>query len=645
MPETCRQSAQAATCSHAFVCGYNMIEATGATGTFTLAVLVAVCMQVACTYIRLPPIVLWLLAGMALGPFGLHLIHVESMSGALPILIELGLAVILFEGGLNMDLRALRQHGWVVGHLIFIGPVITITLGGWTAHMLTGMDWYLAMLLGALASIGGPTVIAPIVRQVRLDRELRHILMAEAILVEAVGAIAAIILLQLVMTPELGPAGLLQLLLVKCAIGAAIGWSGSWLLSRALSSPWLMDPELRTISTLACTWGLFVLADSLSAQAGLLAVLVAGATLQREDLPDIQRLRNFKASLSVLLVSVLFVLLAARLDLSLLARHAVEGLALFAMLALVIRPMVALFSSLGSRLAAGQIAFLAGMAPRGIVVAGMTSLFTLILMERGHPNAETMQALLYIIIIASVIVYGFAGKPLSRLLNVEGGDDRSLLVIGGGQFGAEVGRALSDDREVRFLDLNAEVVNSLHRAGFAAVRGNALDPLYMGLIHAEEVSGVLIMTGSSDHNLLIARLAHDEFHIREIYVTLQEGDEEKHARLIHQLQARRLFAKPYNFTYWNDQAMRKRLVYENCTVEPDSGLIGHRLADVRIPHGVQPLVIVRNGQTYVPHDDFRLQAGDDIRMLLRPERIQEGQPLLFPPGQIRHSPRQRRRAA
>lgn len=622
-----------------------MIEATNATAVFAIAVLVAVCMQVASTHIRLPPIVLWLLAGMALGPFGFHLIHVEAVSDALYVLIELGLAIILFEGGLNLNLRALREHGWIVGRLVLLGPLVTTAGGGWAAHALTGMDWPLSLLLGALAAIGGPTVIAPIVQQLRLDRELRHILVGEAMLVEAVGAILAIVMLQLVITPTLEVTSLLQVLFMKCAIGAVVGWTGAWLLSKALSSPWLMDPELRTISTLACAWGLFVLADSLSAQAGLLAVLVAGATLQREDLPDIQRLRNFKASLSVLLISVLFVLLAAGLDLSVLVKHITAGASLFIILALIIRPVVALLAGLGSKLTGRQIVFLAGMAPRGIVVAGITSLFTLILMENGHPGAELMQALLYIIIVVSVMVYGFAGKPMSRWLEVEGCDDRSLLVIGGGQFGAEAGRALSDDREVRFLDLNAQVANSLHRAGFAAVRGNALDPLYMGLIHAEEVSAVLIMTGSSDHNLLIARLAHDEFHIRDIYVTLQEGDEEKHARLIHQLQTKRLFAKPYNFTYWNDQAMRKRLVYETRTVIENSGLIDQRLADVRIPHGVQPLAIARDGQTHIPHDNFILQAGDEIRMLLRPERIQEGQPLIFPPKSEHRSPATQEQAA
>jgi len=172
----------------------------------------------------------------------------------------------------------------------------------------------------------------------------------------------------------------------------------------------------------------------------------------------------------------------------------------------------------------------------------------------------------------------------------------------------------------------------MKRAGFPAVRGNALDPLYLGMIHAEEVSAVLIMTGSTDHNMLIARLAYDEFHVRDIYVTMQEGDEGKHKRLTHQLQAKRLFAKPYNFTYWNDQAYRKRLLYEARTVEQESLLIGEKMVDARIPHGVQPIAIVREGKTLIPHDNLIFEAGDEIKLLMRPERTEEGQALILPPS-------------
>jgi len=217
-------------------------------------------------------------------------------------------------------------------------------------------------------------------------------------------------------------------------------------------------------------------------------------------------------------------------------------------------------------------------------------------------------------------------------LGIDGGDDRSVLIIGGGQIGAEVGRALGEDREVRFLDLNSEVISSLKYSGYDAVCGNALDPLYWEIIHAEEIGCTLVMTGSSDHNMLIARLAHEQFHIPEIYVTLQEHDEDKHASMIHQLQTRRLFAKPYKFTYWNDQAYRKRLIYESLHIEPDSLLIGERMADVRIQHGVQPITVIRDGQTLVPHDALVFEAGDEIKMLMRPERVQEGLPLILPPA-------------
>jgi len=603
----------------------------GATRAFVTAVLVAVVTQAFSNRIRLPPILFWLLAGMLLGPWGVHILFVEDIQPALHTLIELGLAIIMFEGGLNLNLRALKKYGSVIVKLLLLGPLITMFIGGLAAHELTGMGWPMALLFGALISVGGPTVILPIVRQIQIDRKLRHILTSEAMLIDAMGAILAIVMLQVVMAPSMGIEETLATLVVKFLIGSGVGWAGGWLLSRLLYSEWLKDAELRSITTLAATWGIFLTADSLSSQAGLLAALIAGTTLQQSDLPDIQRLKYFKASLSILLVSVLFVLLAADLDLSLIGRELWSGLAIFGLLALIARPLSAWLSSLGSDLSQGQVIFLSGMAPRGVIAAAITSLFSLILMEQGHNDVGILQALVYITIIASVLLYGLLARPMSQWLGVDGGKERSLLIIGGGQMGAEVGRMFAEDREVRFLDLNEEVVQNLKRAGYQAIQGNALDPISMDIAHAEEVSAIIVMTGSSDHNLLIAQLAHDEFHVRDIYIALQEGDESKHRRMLQQLQARRLFGKPYHFTYWNDQAYRKRLVYEVHLVEDGSGLAGHRLVDARIPHGVQPLAIMRDGQIHISHDDFRLAAGDNIWLLLRPNRTREGQALLLPP--------------
>jgi len=602
------------------------------TETFVIAVLLAVTSQALANHLRLPAIVLWLAGGMLLGPFGLHLLDIAAIQPAIETLIELGLAVILFEGGLNLNLRALREQGWVVGRLVLLGPLITMLLGGGLLHLISGLPWDISLLFGALVAVGGPTVIIPIVRQTRLDRKLRHILTGEAMLIDAVGAMLAIVMLQIVISPSFNVQSILPALAVKFIAGIACGWIGGRLLILMLSNHWLKDAELHPAATLAVVWALFHLSNHISEQAGLMAVLVAGAVLQHRQLADIQRLRHFKGSLATLLIGMLFVLLAAGLNLGNAVNHLGQGLLLFLALFFIIRPLVVVSSVFGSDLSSGQSKFLASMAPRGVVAAAITALFVVIMDRAGIPGGEMLEALVYIIIILSVLVYGLLASPLSRRFNVEGSNERSVLIVGGGQIGAELGRTLSDDREVRFLDLNAELISHLQRSGFQAVRGNALDPMYMEIIHAEEIGVVVAMTGSSDHNLLIAQMVRDNFHPPEIYVALQPDDDKKQSRMIQHLGARRLFAKPYNFTYWNDQAYRKRLIYETRVIDPDSPLIGLRMAEMRIPHGVQPMVIVREGKTHLPHDDFRFAGGDEIKVLMRPERMQEGQPLILPPA-------------
>ena len=214
-----------------------MGPATSPTETFVVAVLVAVTAQMAAARMQFPAIFFWLVAGMALGPYGLHLLHVESLQPALHTLIELGLAVILFEGGLNLNLKALKQHGWVVGLLLVFGPALNMLVGGGALHLISGLDWPMCLLFGSLVAAGGPTVIMPILRQVRLNRAVGAILASEAMLVDAIGAILAIVMLEVVISPKVTPVWLARVLLTKFVVGGSVGFICGWLLSRLLVSP------------------------------------------------------------------------------------------------------------------------------------------------------------------------------------------------------------------------------------------------------------------------------------------------------------------------------------------------------------------------------------------------------------------------
>jgi len=385
-------------------------EAANPTSTFIIAVIIATTAQMVASRFRFPPILLWLLAGMALGPFGLHVLHVETIEPALHTLIELGLAIILFEGGLNLNLKALRENGWVVGRLVLIGPVLTMLIGGAAAHLLVGMDWLLALLFGALVSVGGPTVILPIVRQMRLGRNISHVLTAEAMLIDVIGAILAIVVLQVALTLNMDAASIAQDIFYKTAVGIVLGLGGGRMLAWLLTSQWARDFEIRSVLTLSSAWAVFLLADAVSAQAGLLAMLMMGAVLQRMEIHDIQRLKHFKGSLSMLLISVLFVLLAANMDVSVMLDYLWPGLLLFLILAIVVRPLIVFLSTLGSRLSRRETLYLSGMAPRGVVSAGITSLFALILHGHGYVQSDMLMALAYIIIIVSVLIYSLGQR-------------------------------------------------------------------------------------------------------------------------------------------------------------------------------------------------------------------------------------------
>ncbi|MGH2413042.1 MAG: cation:proton antiporter, partial [Microcystaceae cyanobacterium] len=285
-----------------------------------IAVLAGISAQVVAEYLKVPSIVFLLLFGILLGPDGLSLLHPHHLGAGLEVLVALSVAIILFEGGLNLSLRDLGQVSGSLRNLVTLGILITLMGGGMAAHWLAEFPWPIAFLYAALVVVTGPTVISPLLKQVSVDKRIATLLEGEGVLIDPVGAILAVVVLETILntnTPvETDVIEIVSGLVLGLGIGAAIGATSGWLLSLILKRASFISEDLKNLVVLAGVWGLFGLAQMSRSESGLMATVIAGIVLNASSVPEERLLRRFKGQLTVLCVSVVFVLLAADLSIA-----------------------------------------------------------------------------------------------------------------------------------------------------------------------------------------------------------------------------------------------------------------------------------------------------------------------------------------
>ncbi|NEQ99654.1 MAG: sodium:proton antiporter, partial [Cyanothece sp. SIO2G6] len=264
---------------------------------------------------KIPSIVFLLLFGVLLGPSAANLIHPKYLGQeGLEVLISLAVAIILFEGGLTLDLRNLTKASKTLRNLVTMGSAIALVGGSLAAHYVGGFSWQLSYLYAALVIVTGPTVIGPLLQQVNVDRRIATVLEGEGVLIDPVGAFLAILVLNAIIEAP-NPTTLATNLLTRIAIGIAIGGTAGWGLGWILKQTHFLDENLKSLVVLAGVWSLFAFSQSVQEESGLMATVVAGLVLSKSDVPEQRSLKRFQGQLTVLGVSVLFILLAADLSL------------------------------------------------------------------------------------------------------------------------------------------------------------------------------------------------------------------------------------------------------------------------------------------------------------------------------------------
>ncbi|NEQ44205.1 MAG: sodium:proton antiporter [Leptolyngbya sp. SIOISBB] len=494
-----------------------------------LTVLAGISAQVIGEYLKVPSIIFLLIFGIGLGPDGAELIRPSELGIGLEVLVSLSVALILFEGGLSLELKELDKVSNSLRNLVTTGVFVTLLGGGMAAHWLGEFPWSLAFLYASLVVVTGPTVINPLLRQVSVDRKVATLLEGEGVLIDPVGAILAVVVLDIILNGEADPLLIIAGLTVRLGTGALIGGVGGLILGVFLKQTQFLSEELRNLVVLASLWGLYGIAQEIQGESGLMAAVVAGIVLRALSVPDERLLRRFKGQLTILAVSVLFILLAA--DLSIASIFALgRGAVLTVMvLMLVVRPLNIVVCTAPSDLNWRQKIFLSWIAPRGIVSASVASLFAILLTERGISGGDAIKALVFLTIIITVLAQGLTASLLARGLGLAGRrEGNGAVIVGCNPLSLLIARLFQESGEtVTLIDTNPEACTPAQKANLPVLVNSALDTAVLEEAGIAAAATLLTITNNGDVNVVVAQQAQEEFQLPRIVAVMPKEDTEK----------------------------------------------------------------------------------------------------------------------
>ncbi|WP_430391762.1 cation:proton antiporter [Dyella sp. 20L07] len=474
--------------------------------------------------VKLPAILFLLLAGILLGPVG-GVVQPDKLLGPLlfPV-VSLAVALILFEGSLTLRFSELPGIGKVVRGLVTYGAVIAVLLLGVAAHYLAGLSWEVALLFGALTCVTGPTVIAPMLRTVRPNARIANTLRWEGIVIDPLGALFAVLVFEAIVSHQEGHT--IGVFLAVLACGTGIGLLAAWLLAMLLRRQ--MIPEyLQNYGTLVAVLLAFSLSNALAHESGLLAVTVMGIALGNMRGVHIDDILDFKENLTTLLVSVLFILLAARLSWPLPPGVLWSGVAIFIAAQLVVRPVTVAIASFGSTLSWRERALLAWVAPRGIVAAAVSALFALRLEALGMEGAKELVPLVFILIIGTVVLQSATARPLALWLKVSEPDPRGVLIYGSDEAARVVAHAL-DEAGFRVIvaDEHWEGIRLARMEGLTTFYGHPATAYAERHLDLTGIGRLLAMSSSRERNALACVYYRQEFGRGKVYRLQNEDAQE-----------------------------------------------------------------------------------------------------------------------
>ncbi|WP_299359564.1 sodium:proton antiporter [uncultured Paracoccus sp.] len=481
---------------------------------------------------RMPAIVLMLAAGLALGPVTGLLVPSRDLGSLVGPMISLAVSVILFEGGLTLSFKKLADARLGVRRLVYIGGPLGWALSTLALMWVGGLSWQSSLVFGGVLIVTGPTVIAPLLRQAKLVSRPAQVLQWEGIVNDALGALAAVLALQIVVVVTSG--AFWGRALGTVALGTGFAFVLGLVAGRGLVIAFRrhLVPEYMKVPILfVAVLGVFSIADTGLHESGLLAVTIMGLVIANADLPSYSEIYRFKEHATILLVSGVFILLAAGVDFGMISQLNWRAAVLIAVIILVVRPATVMLSLLGTNMTMKERVLVALTGPRGVVLVAVSGIFAERLVAQGVTDGVLVAPLAFVLVLTTVLLHGFTLAPMARALGLTSGDKPGLLIVGGSAFTTGLAQALEKiDVNVLITDGNRDHLRLAREAGIETFYGDVLSEAAEHNVEFIAYSTVLVASDNDAYNTLVATDLAPEFGRETIWqLARHKEDRPRHA--------------------------------------------------------------------------------------------------------------------
>ncbi|MBU0992812.1 MAG: cation:proton antiporter [Proteobacteria bacterium] len=532
--------------------------------TISLALVSGIIAQAIAYHIRIPGIVILLATGVLMGPDVSGIIRPQSLGIALKMLTGFAVAIILFEGGMNLKINRLKREKRSIRQLITIGGPITIAGGALAAKYILEWDWRMSLLFGTLVMVTGPTVINPLLRRLKVKRNVATVLEAEGVLIDAIGAIVAIVALEAALSPEgMAISDSLLHIFICLGTGTVLGLLFGFLLVSLLRTRDIVPEGIENVFTLCIVLALFQVANIIKPESGIAAVTVAGIVVGNAFTFIKDELAEFKEELTVMMIGMLFVLLAADVRMAEVKALGLPGIATVAILIFIVRPLNVYIGTIRTGLSFKERSFIAWIGPRGIVAAAVASLFASEFAQQGLSGGNELRAMVFLVITVTVLCAGLTGGFVASILGLKRPNNFGWVILGANELARAIAKIFKENgQEVVSIDANPDACRAAEEDCTRVIFGNALQTNYLLRAEIETRKGALAITSNEEVNFLFLQKAKKEAKQIKLYGALRVGSETITPQMMENTGAEVLFLKPVDVELWAVRIRRRHVLLQ-----------------------------------------------------------------------------------